>query len=51
MSPICMGIPWVTSGSQKWNGASPSLIDREISVMLSRMLFVCCWKVQIPSCL
>lgn len=39
---MCSGIPCVTSGSQKWNGASPSFIDSAISVMLSRRLFVCC---------
>lgn len=47
--PVCSGIPCVTSGSQKWNGASPSFIDSEISVILISMLFVCCWKAHTPS--
>lgn len=39
---MCSGMPWVTSGSQKWNGARPSFIDRAINVMLRIILFVCC---------
>lgn len=28
ISPDVRGVPWVTSGTHKWNGASPIFIDR-----------------------
>lgn len=31
------GVPWVTSGSQKWKGAIPSFIVRAISVIVVRV--------------
>lgn len=33
-------IPWVTSGSHEWNGASPSLIAREMKVIVMIRLLV-----------
>lgn len=32
------GIPWVTSGSQKWKGAIPSFIARAINIIVDRVL-------------
>lgn len=34
ISPDISGIPWVTSGTQKWNGDSPSFIVRAIVIMV-----------------
>lgn len=30
--PLKIGIAWVTSGTQKWKGANPSLIIRATSI-------------------
>lgn len=46
-----MGIPWVTSGSHAWNGASPILIAREINISVVIWLFVWGCNVHTPSCL
>lgn len=35
--PDVSGIPWVTSGTQKWNGASPSLIARASVMMMEEV--------------
>lgn len=32
--PDVSGIPWVTSGTQKWNGDNPSFIVRAIVIMI-----------------
>lgn len=34
ISPDISGIPWVTSGTQKWNGDSPSFIVRAIVIII-----------------
>lgn len=34
ISPDISGIPWVTSGTQKWNGDNPSFIVRAIVIMV-----------------
>lgn len=33
INPDINGIPWVTSGTQKWNGDSPSFIVRAIVII------------------
>lgn len=40
IKPTFSLIPWVTSGSHEWNGASPSLIAREMKVVVIIMLLV-----------
>lgn len=45
------GIPWVTSGSQAWNGERPNLIDSEIKISVVVRLLVCGWNVHRPICL
>lgn len=32
ISPVIRGIPWVTSGTQKWKGAIPSFIASAITI-------------------
>lgn len=34
ISPDISGIPWVTSGTQKWNGDNPSFIVRAIVIII-----------------
>lgn len=33
-------MPWVTSGSHEWNGARPSLIAREVKVIVMILMSV-----------
>lgn len=51
ISPVLIEMPWVTSGSHEWNGASPSFMAREIKVKVMMYLFVWGCIVHIPSCL
>lgn len=44
-------MPWVTSGSHEWKGARPSLIAREMKVIVIMVLLVSGWNVHSPSCL
>lgn len=41
----------MTSGSHEWNGARPSLIAREVKVIVMMMLLVSGWNVHRPNCL
>lgn len=45
-----MGIPCVTSGTQKWNGARPSFIARAIVIMVDAMGLVFFDIVHCPEC-
>lgn len=38
--PVCIGMPWVTSGNHAWNGARPILIASEINISVMIWLFV-----------
>lgn len=51
ISPILSLMPCVTSGSHEWKGAKPSLIAREIKVIVVIILLVSGWNVHNPSCL
>lgn len=44
-------MPCVTSGSHEWKGANPSLIAREIKVIVMMVSLVSGWNVHNPSCL
>lgn len=45
MSPTLSLIPCVTSGSHEWKGASPSLIAREMKVIVMMMSSVSGWNI------
>lgn len=40
ISPDISGIPWVTSGTQKWNGDNPSFIVRAIVIIIDAVELV-----------
>lgn len=48
--PDDRGIPWVTSGTQKWNGASPSFMARAIVMIAEAVGLVMCETVHWPEC-
>lgn len=50
ISPDISGIPWVTSGTQKWNGDSPSFIVRAIVIMIDAVGLINFMIDQWPVC-
>lgn len=41
----------MTSGSHEWNGAKPSLIAKEMKVIVTILMSVSGWNVHVPNCL
>lgn len=48
MSPDDSGMPWVTSGTQKWKGDRPSFIARAVVIMIDAIGLISFWMDQWP---
>lgn len=48
INPDISGTPWVTSGTQKWNGEIPNFIARDIVIIVDAIKLIGFITVQWP---